>query len=86
MIRTLIAALAMLIAVGASAAAQELAALDHPRLKAQAVVTGDVVRVGDLVEHAGIIATVPIFRAPDLGMTGSVPAAAVVEAERGHAL
>ncbi len=86
MIRSLIAALATLAALAASAAAQDLAALDHPRLKAQAVVTGDLVRVGDLVEHAGIIAKVPIFRAPDLGVTGSVPASAVVEAVRQHAL
>ncbi len=43
-------------------------------------------RIGDLVEHAGIIANVPIFRAPDLGFTGTVPADAVVEAVRTHAL
>jgi flagella basal body P-ring formation protein FlgA len=82
----LIAALATLAAVTAPAAAQDFAALQHPRLKAQAVVTGDLVRVGDLVTHAGIIAEVPIFRAPDLGTTGSVPASAVVEAVRQHAL
>ena len=39
-------------------------------------------RVGDLVEHAGVIAKVPIFRAPDLGVTGTVPADAVIEAVR----
>ena len=39
-------------------------------------------RIGDLVDHAGIIANVPIFRAPDLGSTGTVPAEAVVEAVR----
>ncbi len=39
-------------------------------------------RIGDLIEHAGIIAKVPIFRAPDLGSTGTVPAEAVVEAVR----
>lgn len=86
MIRRLIATLATLAAVTAPAAAQDFAALQHPRLKAQAVVTGDLVRVGDLVTHAGIIAHVPIFRAPDLGTTGSVPASAVVEAVRQHAL
>ncbi len=43
-------------------------------------------RIGDLVDHAGIIAKVPIFRAPDLGATGSVSADAVVEAVRAHAL
>jgi flagellar basal body P-ring formation protein FlgA len=88
MIRTLIAAFAAFAALGASAAAQASASLDQerPRLKAEAVVTGDVVRVGDLVAHAGIIANVPIFRAPDLGVTGTVSAEAVVEAVRAHAL
>ncbi len=57
-----------------------------PRLKAEATVTGDIVRIGDLVENAGIVAKVPIFRAPDLGSTGTVPADAVVEAVRAHAL
>jgi flagella basal body P-ring formation protein FlgA len=88
MIRTLIFALTALAALGASATAQVTAALEHdrPRLKAEAVVTGDLVRIGDLVENAGIIAKVPIFRAPDLGSTGSVSADTVVEAVRTHAL
>jgi flagellar basal body P-ring formation protein FlgA len=88
MIRPLIAAFASLLALGASATAQVTATLDHdrPRLKAEAVVTGDLVRIGDLVEHAGVIAKVPIFRAPDLGSTGTVSADAVVEAVRAHAL
>jgi flagella basal body P-ring formation protein FlgA len=88
MIRTLIAAFASLLALAASATAQVTATLDHerPRLKAEAVVTGTLVRIGDLVEHAGVIAKVPIFRAPDLGSTGTVSADAVVEAVRAHAL
>jgi flagellar basal body P-ring formation protein FlgA len=88
MIRTLVVALATLVALGASAPAQVTAALqpERPKLKAEAVVTGDLVRIGDLVEHAGVIADVPIFRAPDLGTTGAVPANAVVEAVRAHAL
>ncbi len=88
MIRTLIAAFLSLAALGASATAQVTDTLDQerPRLKAEAVVTGDLVRIGDLVEHAGVIAKVPIFRAPDLGSTGTVSADAVVEAVRAHAL
>jgi flagellar basal body P-ring formation protein FlgA len=58
----------------------------HPVLKSAAVVTSGVVRVGDLVEHAGIIANIPIFRSPDLGATGTVSAEAVAEAVREHAL
>jgi flagellar basal body P-ring formation protein FlgA len=88
MIRTLALSIAALVALSVSAAAQVTASLDQqrPRLKAEAVVTGDIVRVGDLVAHAGIIANVPIFRAPDLGGTGTVSAEAVVEAVRAHAL
>jgi flagella basal body P-ring formation protein FlgA len=87
MIRTL-AVFATLLAVSASAAAQGLKPLEavKPQLKAEATVTGEFVRVGDLVANAGIIANVPIFRAPDLGQTGTVPAAAVIEAVRQHAL
>jgi flagella basal body P-ring formation protein FlgA len=59
---------------------------DRPRLKAEATVTSDIVRIGDLVANAGIVADVPIFRAPDLGSTGMVSAQAVVNAVRAHAL
>src|SRR5258707_12910912 len=83
MIRTLTVAIAALLALGAFAAAQDQG---RPLLKSSAIVTGDIVRVGDLVEHAGIIANVAIFRAPDLGFTGNVPASAVIEAVRAHAL
>src|SRR5260370_8649440 len=82
MIRKLILIGTALLAFGASALAEP----ERPKLKAQAIVTGDIVRVGDLVEHAGIIANVAIFRAPDLGFTGNVPASAVIEAVRAHAL
>ena len=83
MIRTLATA-AILIATFGAAATAETA--PRPYLKAEATITGPIVRVGDLVENAGIIANVPIFRAPDLGTTGAVPADAVVEAVRAHAL
>jgi flagella basal body P-ring formation protein FlgA len=86
MIRSLSAAFAVLVALGASAAAQSKTDQERPLLKSEALITGSIVRVGDLVEHAGIIANVPIFRAPDLGSTGVVPADAVVEAVRAHAL
>jgi flagella basal body P-ring formation protein FlgA len=85
MIRTMTITTAALLALGASAAAQT-SDQARPVLKAEAIVTGDFVRIGDLVEHAGIIANVPIFRAPDLGFTGTVPADAIVEAVRTHAL
>jgi len=84
MIRTLIIIVTTLLAFGAAAAAAP--DQQRPRLKGEATVTGDIVRIGDLIEHAGIVAKVPIFRAPDLGSTGTVSAETVVEAVRAFAL
>ena len=80
MMRTAISIL--LLALGAVPAAAQTG----PRLKAQAIVASDVVRIGDLVENAGIAANTPIFRAPDLGQTGAVPARAVIDAVRPYGL
>jgi flagella basal body P-ring formation protein FlgA len=74
----------ILAALTAAAFAQD--ATPHAVLKAKVVVTSDLVRIGDVVDNAGIIAKVPIFRAPDLGMTGTVPAEAVAEAVRQYKL
>ena len=66
----------------APAAAQDA----RPALRANVTVTGDIVRIGDLVDNAGAVAEVPIFRAPDLGTRGAVPTERVVEAIRPHQL
>jgi flagella basal body P-ring formation protein FlgA len=55
-----------------------------PALKRDVTVSGEIVRIGDLIEHAGVKGRVPIFRAPDLGQTGVVAATRVVEAVRAH--
>jgi flagella basal body P-ring formation protein FlgA len=87
MVRNMIRKVMLTAAIAATLAGQAFALETmRPKLKAEAVVTGDLVRVGDLVANAGVIADVPIFRAPDLGATGTVPAAAVAEAVRQHAL
>lgn len=87
MIRIPLAAFAALLALSIPAAAQETPKeTPHPVLRAEAVVTSDIVRVGDLIDNAGIIAKVPIFRAPDLGFTGTVSADDVATAVRAHAL
>jgi flagella basal body P-ring formation protein FlgA len=57
-----------------------------PALRANVTVTGDIVRIGDLIENAGAAADVPIFRAPDLGTRGAVPTERIVEAIRPHQL
>jgi flagella basal body P-ring formation protein FlgA len=93
MTRTLAHVFALLAVVLAAtpAAAQTLAALSdtqqpRPALRTSAIVTDDVVRIGDLIDNAGIVADVPIFRAPDPGTTGRVSAARVIEAVEAHAL
>jgi flagellar basal body P-ring formation protein FlgA len=84
MTRIFTVAFSALLAFGGTVAAASEP--ERPKLKAETVVTSDIVRVGDLIDHAGIIAKVPIFRAPDLGATGTVSAEAVIEAVRALAL
>src|SRR5882757_1579780 len=67
-----------------AAALPDLSEPSGPTLRRETTVVGEVVRIGDLVENAGAVAAVPIFRAPDLGQTGSVPAARVLDAIRPH--
>jgi flagella basal body P-ring formation protein FlgA len=89
MIRSLpLIAIVSLIASALPAAAQTTVGefSTGPALKASATVVGEIVRIGDLVENAGAVAEVPIFRAPELGETGSVPVARVMDAMRGHHL
>lgn len=57
-----------------------------PVLKRAAVVTNEIVRIGDLIDHAGPLAEVPIFRAPEIGMTGSVSTQDILDAVRPHHL
>jgi flagella basal body P-ring formation protein FlgA len=65
-----------------SAAAQNAA----PALRSSVTVTGGIVRIGDLIENAGAVADVAIFRSPDLGTRGTVPTASIVDAIRQHQL
>jgi flagella basal body P-ring formation protein FlgA len=83
MIRLFLAAFIASSAFATSAIAQ---AQNQPKLKSEAIIHGDIVRIGDLIENCGVVANVPIFRAPDLGYTGSVSVDAVLNAIRDHAL
>jgi flagella basal body P-ring formation protein FlgA len=71
-------ALGMLLVFGASANA-ESPAPGAPKLKELVTVSSEIVRIGDLVDHAGAVADVPVFRAPDLGQTGSVAVVRIAE-------
>jgi flagella basal body P-ring formation protein FlgA len=88
MIRSSIRALGLLLVLAVPFAGSALGqtAVPPPVLRASVTVAGDVVRIGDLVENAGAVADVPIFRSPDLGTTGAVSTARIVEAIRPHQL
>ncbi len=86
MTRLMIASFALLLALGGTAAAQTPAPAPLPALKASVTVSSDIVTIGDLVENAGPVADVPIFRAPDLGTTGAVATDRILDAIRPHQL
>ena len=44
----------------------------------------DIVRIGDMVENAGTAAQIAIYRSPDLGTTGTLPTAQVINALQAH--
>jgi len=58
------------------------AAIPVPTLRAHVSVSGDVVRIGDVIDNAGSAAQIAIYRAPDLGTTGTLPAAQIINALR----
>jgi flagella basal body P-ring formation protein FlgA len=84
-IRKLLAAAALFAAAAAPAFAQAPDdVIAAPVLRASITVTGDVVRIGDVVDNAGTAAQVAIYRAPDLGTTGALSAEQVLAALRAH--
>jgi len=55
-----------------------------PVLRANVNVSSDIVRIGDVIDNAGAAGGIAIYRAPDLGTTGSLPTAQVLAALRAH--
>jgi flagella basal body P-ring formation protein FlgA len=70
----------LLFAATAASAGDETIA--PPVLHAKVSVSSDVVRIGDVVDNAGTFSQIAIYRAPDLGTTGSLPVAQVLTALR----
>ena len=81
---TLIAILALTVPAAAQVAGPF--APPPPTLKRAVTVTDDIVRIGDLVDHAGALESVPIFRAPELGGSGAVSIARIRQALAAHDL
>jgi flagella basal body P-ring formation protein FlgA len=84
-VRSLLLALALLAAGATASLAQGREdAIAAPVLRANVNVASDVVRIGDVVDNAGTAAQIAIYRAPDLGTTGSLPTAQVLATLRAH--
>src|SRR5580693_7471268 len=76
---------ALLVTAPSAALAQESEdAIAVPTLRAQVTVEGDVVRIGDMIENAGTAAQIAIYRSPDLGTTGTLPIAQVINTLQAH--
>jgi flagella basal body P-ring formation protein FlgA len=84
--RSLLLATALLTAASAAAFGQARTGdpIATPVLRANVTVTGDVVRIGDVIDNAGPTAGIAIYRAPDLGTIGTLPTAQVIAALRAH--
>lgn len=85
---TLRATLAIIafVAVGCTPALaqSERDAIAGPVLRSSVTVSSDIVRIGDLVDNAGSASQIAIYRAPDLGTTGSLRTSQVIEVLRSH--
>src|SRR5436305_9654754 len=83
-IRSLALATALLTVHVPAALAQNEDVIARPVLRANVTVSGDLVRIGDVIENAGTAGQIAIYRAPDLGTTGSLPTDQVLSALRAH--
>jgi len=82
-VRSLLLVTALLAASTAAAQTRE-GMIAAPVLRASVIVSGDLVRIGDVIDNAGSSAQIAIYRAPDLGTTGSLPTEQVLSALRAH--
>jgi flagella basal body P-ring formation protein FlgA len=83
--RSLLLATALLAATSATARAQTRDdVIAAPVLRANVAVAGELVRIGDVIDNAGSSAKIAIYRAPELGTTGTLSTAQVLSALRAH--
>ena len=75
---------ALLIVPGIARAQSAPDTIAAPKLRANVSVSGDVVRIGDVLDNPGSAAQIAIFRAPDLGTTGSLPVRQLLNVLRTH--
>ena len=78
-------AFAAFLLAAAPAVAEPMQDVTHgPSLRSSVVITSEVVRIGDLVDNAGTAAQIAIYRAPDLGTTGMLRTAQLIETLRAN--
>src|SRR3954451_5136122 len=83
--RPVVLATALLANLATAALAQNSGdTIAAPVLRANVTVSSDLVRIGDVIDNAGTAAQIAIYRAPDLGTTGSLPTEQVLSALRAH--
>jgi flagella basal body P-ring formation protein FlgA len=83
--RSLVLATALLATQATAAWAQSSGdIIAAPVLRANVTVSGELVRIGDVIENAGTAGQIAIYRAPDLGTTGRLPTEQVLSALRAH--
>ncbi|WP_420414473.1 flagellar basal body P-ring formation chaperone FlgA [Roseibium sp.] len=75
----LMAALSLTMAALANVSAE---ANERPVLRSQVMTLSEIVTVGDFYSNAGSLAMVPLFRSPDMGTSGNVPASTVAKRAR----
>ncbi|MBN9671400.1 flagellar basal body P-ring formation chaperone FlgA [Roseibium aggregatum] len=59
---------------------------DRPVLRSQVMTLSEIVTVGDFYSNAGVMASKPLFRSPDMGTSGNVSARDVAERARAAGL
>ncbi|WP_422377142.1 flagellar basal body P-ring formation chaperone FlgA [Roseibium sp.] len=59
---------------------------ERPVLRSQVMTLSDIVTVGDFYSNAGLLSQKPLFRSPDMGTSGNVPATLVAERARAAGL
>ncbi|TYC48604.1 flagellar basal body P-ring formation protein FlgA [Rhodobacterales bacterium] len=59
---------------------------DRPVLRSQVMTLSEIVTIGDFYSNAGDLASAPLFRSPDMGTSGNVPAQAVANRARAAGL
>src|SRR6266536_503703 len=82
--RPLLLAIALLAATAPASAQTRDEILATPVLRANITVASDLVRIGDVIDNAGSAAQIAIYRAPDLGTTGTLQVSQLLSALSAH--